>query len=341
MQHAERQHARLSASRAERFMTCPGSVRLEALMPYEPPGEAAALGTALHELSERILRGEQIDDPDIPPDHIEMAQSYANYVNSVSENPRKKLIEVNLDKGLKSLHPSLGGTADAVVVEGNHLHIIDAKFGRVLVEAENNKQLMTYALGAMRQLNAPADIQCTMHIFQPRAGHSKWTVSGVDLISHGHDLVNSARLALSPDAPTIPSPDACKYCKAKTICPSMRQKVQDNARKDFAPDTTVTPEMIELAKLAETWSEAVLTAAKQQLTNGATINGWNLKPGRKTRFWKSEELAAAALKDYPQAFTLRSPAAIADLKIEVSEELIGITHAAPSLAKEKAKKAQD
>jgi hypothetical protein len=322
-------------------MTCPGSVRLEALMPYEPSGEAAALGTALHELSERILRGEQIDDPDIPADHIEMAQSYANYVNGISEKPRKKLIEVNLDAGLKSLHPSLGGTADAVVVEGNHLHIIDAKFGRVLVEAENNKQLMTYALGAMRQLNAPADIQCTMHIFQPRANHSKWTVSGVDLISHGHDLVNSARLALSPDAPTIPSPDACKYCKAKTICPSMRQKVQDNARKDFAPDTTVTPEMIELAKLAETWSEAVLTAAKQQLTNGATITGWNLKPGRKTRFWKSEELASAALKDYPQAFTLRSPAAIADLKIEVSEELIGVVQSAPSLAKAKAKKAQD
>jgi len=193
----------------------------------------------------------------------------------------------------------------------------------------------------MRQLNAPADIQCTMHIFQPRAGHSKWTVSGVDLISHGHNLINSARLALSPDAPTIPSPDACKYCRAKTICPSMRKEVQDNARKDFAPDTTITPEMIELAKLAETWSEAVLTAAKQQLTNGATITGWNLKPGRKTRFWKSEELAAAALKDYPQAFTLRSPAAIADLKIEVSEDLIGITHAAPSLAKEKAKKTQE
>jgi hypothetical protein len=310
-------------------------------MPYEPAGEAAALGTALHELSERILRGEQIDDPDIAPEHIEMAQSYANYVNGISENPRKKLIEVNLDAGLKSLHPALGGTADAILVEGNHLHVIDAKFGRVLVEAENNKQLMTYALGAMRQLNAPADIICTMHIFQPRAGHSKWTVNGVDLISHGHDLVNSARLALSPDAPTNPSPDACKYCRAKTICPSLRQKVQDSARKDFSTETTVTPEMIELAKLAEKWSEAVLEAAKQQLTNGATIPGWNLKPGRKTRFWKSEELAAAALKDHPQAFSLKSPAAIADLKIEVSEDLIGITHAAPSLAKDKAKKAQD
>lgn len=341
MQHTERLHARLSASRTERFMQCPGSVRLEALMPYEPPGEAAAIGTAIHELSEKILNGQEIDDPDVNPDHIAMAQEYANFINNLVPNPRKKLIEVNLDKGLKSLHPALGGTADAVLVDGNHLIICDLKTGRVLVEAENNKQLMTYALGAMRQLNAPADIQCTMHIFQPRAGHSKWTVSGVDLISHGHDLVNSARLALSPDAPTIPSPDACKYCKAKPICPSMRQKVQDNARKDFAPDTTVTPEMIELAKLAEDWSSAILSAAKSQMLAGATITGWNLKPGRKTRFWKSEELAAAALKDYPQAFTLRSPAAIADLKIEVSEELIGVVQSAPSLAKEKAKKAQD
>jgi len=341
MQHAERKHARLSASRAERFMTCPGSVRLENQMPYEPPGEAAALGTMLHELSEKILRGEEIDNPDLDPDHLQMAQSYADYVNSIAANPRKRMIEVNVDDGLKTLHHALGGTADAVLVDGNHLHVVDAKFGRVPVSAENNKQLLTYALGVMRQFNAPADIICTMHIFQPRAGHSKWTVSGVDLISHGHDLRKAAELALSPDAPTNPSPEACKYCRAKTICPSLRQQVQDSARKDFAPDTTITPEMLDLAHLAADWSEAVISAAKQQLTDGATISGWNLKPGRKTRFWKSEALAAVALKDHPEAFSLKSPAAIADLKIEISEDLIGIKQAAASLVKAKPEKPQD
>lgn len=341
MQHTERKHARLSASRTERFMQCPGSVRLESQMPDEPPGDAAAIGTAIHELSEKLLRGERINPNDYPDDHFSMASEYANFINNLVEKPRKRMIEVNVDAGLKTLHHALGGTADAVLVDGNHLHVIDLKTGRVLVEAENNKQLMTYALGVMRQFNAPLDIICTMHIFQPRAGHSKWTISGIDLVNHGHDLRNAAALALTPDAPTNPSPDACKYCRAKTICPSMRQKVQDNARKEFAPDTAITPEMIELAKMAETWADAVLTAAKQQLTNGSTIAGWNLKPGRKTRFWKSEELAAAALKDHPKAFTLRSPAAIADLKIEVSEDLIGITHAAPSLAKDKAKKSEE
>jgi len=310
-------------------------------MPYEPPGEAAAIGTHIHELSEKLLRGEELDSPDLNPDHIAMAQEYAAFVNTLVENPRKRMIEVNVDAGLKSLHQALGGTADAVLVDGNHLHVIDLKTGRVLVEAENNKQLMTYALGVMRQFNAPVDITCTMHIFQPRAGHSKWTVKGVDLVNHGHALVHAANLALSPDAPTNPSPDACKYCKAKTICPSMRQKVQDNARKDFATNTKITPDMLDLAHLAAEWSEAVITAAKKQLTDGETISGWNLKPGRKTRFWKSEELAAAALKDHPKAFSLKSPAAIADLKIEVSEDLIGVKHAAASLAKDKAKKSQD
>ena len=120
----------------------------------------------------------------------------------------------------------------------------------------------------------------------------------------------------------------------------MRQKVQDNARKDFATNTKITPEMLDLAHLAADWSDAVITAAKKQLTDGETISGWNLKPGRKTRFWKSEELAAAALKDHPKAFSLKSPAAIADLNIEVSEDLIGIKQAAASLAKDKAKKSE-
>lgn len=76
MQHTERKHARLSASRAERFMTCPGSVRLENQMPYEPAGEAAAIGTHIHELSEKLLRGEELDNPDLNPEHVEIGRAH-------------------------------------------------------------------------------------------------------------------------------------------------------------------------------------------------------------------------------------------------------------------------
>ncbi len=334
MQHETRKHARLSASRTDRFMSCPGSYRLESLMPYEPAGEAAAIGTAIHELSEIILRGGEIP-AGVDPDHLSMAQGYANFVNTLVENPRKKLIEVNLDEGLQSLHPALGGTADAVLVDGNHLHVIDLKTGRVAVEAEDNKQLLTYALGAMRQLKAPATVTATMHIFQPRVGHSKWSVTGQDLVDHGERLKDAAELALTSDAPTNPSPDACRYCRAKTICPSMREKVQEAARSDFLPDTTVTPEMLDNAALVAAWADAVQSAAKEQLTSGKTIQGWTMRAGRKTKFWKDEALVMEAFKDNLKVWELKSPSAVLKLGVEVSEDLVGEKVAAPSLVKAK------
>jgi hypothetical protein len=315
-------------------MQCPGSYRLESLMPYEPAGEAAAIGTAIHELSEIILRGAEIPIG-TDPDHISMAQGYANFINALVENPRKKLIEVNLDEGLKSLHPALGGTADAVLVDGDHLHVVDLKTGRVAVDATDNKQLLTYALGAMRQFKAPSSITCTMHIFQPRVGHSKWTVSGQDLVEHGAKLKAAAELALTGDAPTNPSVDACRYCKAKTICPSMREKVQEVARSDFLPDTTVTPAMLEDAVLVAAWADAVQSAAKDQLTNGQTISGWTMRAGRKTKFWKDEKLVMEAFKDNMQVWELKSPSAVLKLGVEVSEDLVGEKNAAPSLVKAK------
>ena len=336
MQHETRKHARLSASRTDRFMQCPGSYRLESLMPYEPAGEAAAIGTAIHELSEIILSGKEVP-AGTDPDHVAMAQGYADFVNTLVENPRKKLIEVNLDEGLKSLHPALGGTADAILVDGNHLHVIDLKTGRVAVDANENKQLLTYALGAMRQLKAPSTIECTMHIFQPRVGHSKWTVSGNYLNLHGKRLVEAAELALSGDAPTNPSVDACRYCKAKTICPSMREKVQETARSDFKPDTTVTPEMLDDAALVAAWADAVQSAAKEQLANGKSIQGWTMRAGRKTKFWKDEALVMEAFKDNLKVWELKSPSAVLKLGVEVSEDLVGEKVAAPSLVKEKAK----
>ncbi len=55
-------HARLSPSAAERWMTCPGSVKLSE--GREDKGSAyAAEGTAAHELAEHILRGQPPQTP--------------------------------------------------------------------------------------------------------------------------------------------------------------------------------------------------------------------------------------------------------------------------------------
>lgn len=335
MQHAERKHARLSASRMDRVMLCPGSYALESKMPNEPSGAAAERGTAIHELAERMLRGETPSE-DVDKEHVRLASEYASFVDGYFENPRKRMIEVNVDKGLKSIHPALGGTADAILVDGNTLACVDLKTGRIPVDAENNKQLMTYALGSMRQLNAPSDIDVHLVIFQPGVGNSVYKTTGHELIKHGEELKAAAELALSDSAPTNPGDAQCKYCRAKSICPSLREKVISVARKEFDIDSTpITPEMIDQAKLAETWAVAVLDHAKQILDSGTEIEGWTLKPGRKTKFWRDEALTTQFFQDNQAAWELKSPAALIKAKIAIPEQLIGEKQAAPSLVRAK------
>ena len=339
IQHTTRKHARLSASRADRFMSCPGSVKLEDQMPYEPAGEAAALGTHIHELGEMLLNGADYDEiltSGVEKENLDMARSYAQFVNTLVENPKRKLIEVNLDEGLKTLHPSLGGTADAVLTESHTLHVIDLKTGRIPVDAKDNRQMMVYALGAMRKFNAPADINVKMHIFQPRTGHSTHTVSGNDIISFGHELKAAADLANQDDAPINPGSSQCQWCKAKPICPAIRAKSINAARKVFDVNQGISPDMIEDAKLAELWSTSILDAAKKQLIDKPeSIPGWYMKSGRKTKFWRDEAIVKEVLKDNPDAFELRSPSAILKAGIEISEDLVGEKTSAPTLAKAK------
>lgn len=333
--HANRKHARLSASRIDRVMQCPGSYRLESLMPYEPAGEAAERGTAIHEIAEKILNGIEFDKANVNAEYIDLANQYASYVDSYFESPRKRLVEVNVDDGLKKIHLALGGTADAILVEGNTLACFDLKTGRIPVSAVENKQLMTYALGAMMQLNAPWTIDVHLVIFQPGVGVSIHKMSGLELKAHQDQLKAAAELALTADAPTSPSPDSCRYCKAKTICPSMREKVQEAARSDFKPDTTVTPEMLDTAVLVASWADAVQSAAKDQLTNGVAIQGWTMRAGRKTKFWKDEALVMQAFKDNQAVWELKSPSAVLKLGVEVSEDLVGEKVAASSLVRAK------
>jgi CRISPR/Cas system-associated exonuclease Cas4 (RecB family) len=333
-EHTQRKHARLSASRADRFVNCPGSVQLENRMAYEASGPAAQWGTDVHELSESIMRNEEVNAAKYEQEQIDMAHAYIKYIDAIADSPRKKLIEVSVDEGLKSLHPALGGTADAVIVDGNTMHVVDLKTGRVFVNAEENLQLMTYALGAMRQFNAPAAIEVVLHIFQPRAGSTTWHTTGARLIEHGLQLKRAAELALSKDAPTNPGSSQCKYCRAKPICPSLREQATEAARSDFKPDTVITPEMLDTAYSVTAWAESIIEAAKRQMDT-FPIEGWTMRAGRKTRFWSAQAMVEEAMRDNPAAWELKSPAAVAKLGIELADGMVGEKLSAPSLVKSK------
>jgi hypothetical protein len=115
----------------------------------------------------------------------------------------------------------------------------------------------------------------------------------------------------------------------------MREKVQEVARNDFKPDTSITPAMLDDAVLVAAWADAVQTAAKAQITEGKAIDGWTMRAGRKTKFWKDEALVMEAFKDNMSAWELKSPSAVLKLGVEVSEDLVGEKQAAASLVRSK------
>ena len=87
------------------------------------------------------------------------------------------------------------GTGDCLVIADGTLNVIDLKYGKgVEVEAEQNPQMMLYALGALELFDDLYDISTvTMTIFQPRrANISVWTISKDDLCQWAETMLRPA-----------------------------------------------------------------------------------------------------------------------------------------------------
>ena len=196
---------------------------------------------------------------------------------------------------------------------------------------------MTYALGAALTLNAPDTVSVRLAIYQEDSGGWKeWSCSYADLLDWRDTLSELAARALAPNAIRSPSAQACKYCRAKTVCPSLRERVVDAARQDFAQNVEVTTEMMDEAELCATWAEAVKDAARVQMINRpGSIAGWRLRDGRKMVTWKDEAKAAVALAAHKDAWTLKSPSSVQKLGLDLPPGLIEEKRTAASLVRAK------
>jgi hypothetical protein len=330
--HAQRQHARMSASKISRVAVCPGSLMAEEGLPNST-SEAAQRGTDIHEIAEKLLRGESVAGVD--NDLLDVASRYVTTAIQETIYAKKHYVELDVTDALKTIHPSLGGTADLIAIGGGVMTVCDLKTGRIEVSPENNLQLMTYALGAAIALNAPATVTVRLAIYQPdHGGWREWSCTHADLMAWKDKLRDLAVAAHQPDAPRNPEQEACRYCKAKTQCDALRQVAVDAAKQEFA--LGITPQQVEDAALCSTWAEAVQDAAKKQLVDQPeSIKGWAMKPGARMTKFKDEKMVAELLKGKPEAFSLKSASAILKLGLEVPEAMIEETRKAASLVKVK------
>ena len=307
-------HALLSASSSHRWLHCPPSARL--CEGYDDKGSNfAAEGTDAHALCEYKLRtalGMEAKDPteDLSWYDAEMEESATGYVAFVMElvEEAKKtcsdpviLIEQRLDY---SRYVAEGfGTGDCVIIADGTLHIVDFKYGRgILVEAEDNPQMMLYALGALELFDCLYDIDTvSMTIFQPRRGNvSTYTLPKADLYEWADTvLAPTAELAWSGEG-EYHCGEWCQFCRAKADCRERANANMELAKYEFKQPPLLTDEEVEdiLGRIDEliAWASDIRDYALQAAISGKHWTGYKLVEGRSNRKYTDERAVVAAVR---------------------------------------------
>ena len=304
-------HAKLSASSAHRWMNCNPSANLEREF-TDRTSEAAAEGSAAHALCEHKLRKALKMRSTRPvskydTDEMEMyTDSYVEFVLEQIDVAKQHcadpfvLIEQRLD--FSCYVPDGFGTGDCLIVADKLLHIIDFKYGLgVLVNAEENPQMMLYALGALQLFDALYDIDTiSMSIFQPRRENvSTWTITVAELEEWAEKTLRpKAELAFKGEGEFNPGP-WCTFCKAAVKCRARAEEKLALARYEFAKPPLLTDGEIEdiLSRLDDLtkWANEIAAYAQDAaIHHGKQWNGFKLVEGRSIRKYSDESAVVAA-----------------------------------------------
>lgn len=231
-------HALLSPSAASRWLNCTPAPRLEAELP-DSTSEYAAEGTLAHSVCELLARKKfTIVKPSahtaalkkLKKDALwndEMLTTATTYVDHLMERfmsfPHKPYIVFEVKVDITDYVPEAFGTCDCVMIGGEELIITDYKHGKgVPVSAENNPQMLLYALGALklyRPIYGDAIKRVTVYIDQPRLdSYSGYSMTVDELLAWGETTVKpKATLAFAGLGNFNPG-DHCRFCRAKAQC---------------------------------------------------------------------------------------------------------------------------
>jgi len=308
-------HAILSASSSHRWLNCPPSARL--CETYEDKGsDYAAEGTDAHSLCEYKLRlalGMEATDP---TEHLtwfnkemdDCANGYATYILELVEAAKETcadpvvLIEQRVDF---SRWVEQGfGTSDAIIISDGTLHVVDYKHGLgVLVEADNNPQMMCYALGALELFDAIYDIDTVaMTVYQPRRQNVSTFEMSKDALFRWADevLKPTAELAFAGDGNFLCG-EWCGFCKAKYECRARAEANLMLAQYDFKLPPLLEDTEIEVilsrADQLVSWVNDIKEYALQQAISGKEWTGFKLVKGRSNRRYTDEVAVTQTVTD--------------------------------------------
>lgn len=339
-------HSELGASSAHRWMACPASVRMSRIASQleKKHGKEARSsynaneGTCAHDVCEQLLtekatvndlRGKAVQvhkDTIIIDD--EMLESAGIYVATIKGMCGQRALDVEQRFSLDWLYRGMFGTCDCTCldVESKTLWIFDFKYGKgKAVFADNNPQLLYYALGVLGPIN-PGIEKVIMTIVQPRnsqVGIDTWECSAEYLYDWAFNtLLPAAKRTEDEESAFCPGEEQCRWCKAVPVCPALYNKSLEMIQ-DFFPNVSVkeddsqtpalikevvlppakelTPDQIQkildVASVLTSYFDAVKEDAFERMKHGVEVPGYKLVRGRSSRTWENEKEAAELLSE--------------------------------------------
>lgn len=297
-------HALLSPSAAHRWLNCTAAPRLEAGV--EDRGSSfAEEGTLAHAYCARKLK--QYLGQDTAAEDAEIAElndkyhtgemdEYTDtYVAIVLEkltearqrvSDAQLLVEVRLDFG-KHI-PDAFGTSDAVIIADGVMEVIDFKYGKgVRVDADNNPQMMIYALGAYELMSFEYDIKTVrMTIVQPRLDNLSEFEMGVDDLMVWTDTILKPRAeeAYSGKGHQMPG-EWCRFCKVKSQCRALAENCVKAVNSDPSLLTRqdIEQHILPLLPTVKSWLSGMEEYTLEQALAGVKYEGYKLVEGRSVR----------------------------------------------------------
>ena len=322
MGHSERKHALLSASGAHRWLACTPSAKLEDQFP-DTESEAAAEGTLAHELAEMKVRNyffpkelgkrklnsavKKLSESGLWKDEMQgYTDDYLDYIKTTALS-LKSMPSVRIEQRVYFKEYTLAdpedeiegsGIADCILLYGDTVHVIDFKYGKgVPVSAEENPQLMLYALGAYQAYRMLYPIsKAKLTIVQPRLDSiSEWGCPVDDLLKFGEYVKERAALAVKGEGDYSPGKDVCRFCRASAQC---RARAEENVRLAFFTDklpplisNEEVGQYLEKGEDVAKWLEKLKEYALKECLAGKTVPGWKAVEGRGGREWTDIDTA--------------------------------------------------
>jgi hypothetical protein len=270
-------HDTFSPSSAERFMTCPASVKRSIGIP-DSPSKYAQEGTNAHEYASNVLLGKAAFDP-------EQFEHLHHYINFCSELMTRIGMQSWVEERVY-LNDELHGTPDFVCFGNGILHVVDLKYGYEAVPAANNKQLMYYAAAAIETYGiSPRIISLT--IVQPRLPNlpiSTWVVETEYLNRFVVELHKAVAIAKEDNAPAKLG-DHCKYCKAVPVCAERKAEV----KKLFELECKLELDEQDIIWVLDRKDSIKNFLEKvEELAMAQPPKGYKVVPGVSRRYWKKD-----------------------------------------------------